>query len=259
MKKAIAACLLGLAAGCATAPAGTSGIEQHYYARPTSLAGPAHPWVVILPGGGGMDVFGDTAFYFDVAKRWNAAGFDALVVHYQEAAPVLGIDNPAPGPMEAAVVRDALAAARRNGGLDLQCPGFVTGFSMGGAGTMALAADPPANLAGVVGYYPLVRGMPAGYRAAVPALVLQGDDDELTTRADLDAFLAGASDRSAITVKYYPGAGHGFDIPSLATPVEFNGGTFVYHAPSQRAANAEEAAFRDRVLAAHSAAKGCGR
>ena len=50
--------------------------------------------------------------------------------------------------MEQAVVADALATAKAKGWLDLQCPGFVMGFSFGGAGTMQLAKEPPANLLG---------------------------------------------------------------------------------------------------------------
>ena len=64
--------------------------ENHYYPRETAAVGAAHPWLVILPGGGGIDVFGDDHFYFDVAKSWNAAGFDVLVVHYQAAARARG-------------------------------------------------------------------------------------------------------------------------------------------------------------------------
>lgn len=258
MKRAILGCLaLALTAACTTTPAAT-GAEQHYYARPTAAAGGAHPWVVILPGGGGMDVFGDEDFYFDVARDWNAAGFDALLVHYQAAAPLLdGVPQGPPGPMEAAVVADALAAAGRNGWLDLQCPGFAVGFSMGGAGTLTLAADPPRNLVGAIGFYPMVLGQPEGYRAAVPVLVLQGDEDELTTRPALDAFLAGVSQPERFTVHYYPQAQHGFDIPSLATPVEYNGGTFEYHPQAGPAAHAEAAAFRSRVLPGTSAPAEC--
>lgn len=255
MKRALLGGLaLALTAGCATVP---SGRDQHYYARPTATAG-AHPWVVILPGGGGMDVFGDEQFYFDVARDWNAAGFDALVVHYQAAAPLLaGIPQGPPGPMQAAVVADALATAQRNGWLDTQCPGFAVGFSMGGAGTLTLAANPPANLAGAIGFYPMVVGQPDTYHPQVPVLVLQGDEDELTTRAALDAFLANVIQPERMTVRYYAGAQHGFDIPSLATPVEFNGGTFEYHPQAGPAAQAEAAAFRSRVLAGASAPAEC--
>ena len=255
MKRAILGGIaLALTAGCATVP---SGAEQHYYARPTAAAG-ANPGVVILPGGGGIEVFGDKQFYFDVAKEWNAAGFDALVVHYQAAAPLLaGVPQGPPGPMEAAVVADALAAAKRNGWLDTQCPGFAVGFSMGGAGTLTLAANPPANLVGAVGFYPLVVGQPEGYRPPVPVLVLQGNEDELTTRPAVDAFFAKATERERFTVHYYPGAQHGFDIPSLAKPVEYNGGTFEYHPQAGLAAHAETAAFRSRVLAGADAPAEC--
>jgi len=256
MMRAILACLLAGAAGaCATVPA-PGPAEQHYHARPTAAAGPAHPWVLILPGGGGIEVFGDKQFYFDVAKRWNDAGFDALVVHYQEAAPLLGVTDPAMGAREARFARDALAAAGRNGWLDLQCPGFVTGFSAGGAGTLTLAADPPANLVGAVGYYPLVAVLPQVLTPKVPVLVLQGDRDELTTLAALETFVGGG--KANVEVHLYPEGQHGFDIPSLAKPVEYNGGTFEYHQASARAANAQEAAFRDRVMA-QANATGCGR
>ena len=245
---------LALTAGCATVPPAA---EQHYYARPAAAAG-ANPWVVILPGGGGIEVFGDKQFYFDVAKDWNAAGFDALVVHYQAAAPLIaGVPQGPPGPMEAAVVADALAAAGRNGWLDLQCPGFAVGFSMGGAGVLTLAANPPANLIGAVGFYPMVIGQPDAYQSQVPVLVLQGDEDELTTRPALDAFLAKVVQPERFTVRYYTGAQHGFDIPSLATPVEYNGGTFEYHPQAGPAAHDEAVMFRSAVLASASAPVEC--
>jgi dienelactone hydrolase len=225
--------------------------EEHYHLRAAPEGEAPKPWVIVLPGGGGIEVFGDKHFYFDEAQRWNEAGFDALVVHYQAAAPLVpGAEGPAPGPMEARVVADALQAAERNDWLDLQCPGFVIGFSMGGAGALMLAADPPANLVGAIGRYPLVRGMGEGYRPQVPVLILQGEADELTTMADLDAFLASANDETGLmTVHRYPEAEHGFDIPSLATPVEYNGGTFRYQQAGAEAAVQETAAFARKLLA----------
>jgi dienelactone hydrolase len=258
MKGLVAAALIAALPLSTAAGEEAETAERHYYPRAAQAEGAAHPWVVILPGGGGMDVFGDEQFYFDVAREWNAAGFDALVVHYQAAAPLLeGVPQGPPGPMEAAVVADALGAAGRNGWLDLQCPGFAVGFSMGGAGALTLAANPPANLAGAIGFYPMVLGQQEGYRAAVPVLVLQGDDDELTTRPALDAFLAKTDQRERFTVHYYSGAQHGFDIPSLATPVEFNGGTFEYHPQAGPQAHAEAAAFRRRVLVTADAPAEC--
>ena len=224
--------------------------DAHYYLQPAADDDTPRPWLILLPGGGGMDVFGDTEFYYDEARRWNALGFDALLVHYQAAAPLIeGAEGPDPGPMEARVVADALAAAKRNNWLDLSCPGFVIGFSMGGAGVLSLAADPPANLAGAVARYPLVRGQPDGYAARVPVLILQGENDRLTTAPELDAFLARASDTSQVQVIRYTEAEHGFDIPSLAAGVNYNGGTFRYHRDFAADALARIADFAERILA----------
>jgi dienelactone hydrolase len=232
--------------------------EAHYYPRETTRAGKAHPWLIMLPGGGGIDVFGDEHFYFDVAKEWNQAGFDVLVIHYQAAAPLVkGAEQSNPAEMEKAVVTDALEAARRNKWLDLQCPGMVMGFSLGGAGTLKLAAEPPENLVGAIGFYPAVVGQSAAYEAKVPVLALQGDLDQLTPRATLDKFVARSKDPAKFTVVHYPGAHHGFDIPSLAKPVTYQGGTFQYQAEATAASDKEVAAFREARVAAAKAPAEC--
>ncbi len=232
--------------------------EEHYYPSSAENHVGPNPWILILPGGGGIEVFGDTEFYFDVARHWNAQGLDALVVHYQAAAPLLGIDTEgAPGPMEAAVVEDALAAAERNGWLDLDCPGFVVGYSMGGAGATTLATNPPANLAGAIGYYPLVLGQPDPFEAQVPVLVLQGESDDLTTTEALDAFLATAGPAENFTVHRYADAEHGFDIPSLREPVEYNGGIFLYQQAAAEAAAREADAFVASILTTRPGSDAC--
>jgi dienelactone hydrolase len=231
--------------------------ETHYYPRPAADAG-AHPWLIMLPGGGGIDVFGDGHFYFDVAQEWNRVGWDVLVIHYQAAAPLVkGAQQANPAAMEAAVVQDALATARRKHWLDLQCPGMVMGFSLGGAGTLKLAAEPPENLVGAIGFYPAVVGQTDDYRAVVPVLALQGDLDQLTPRATLDAFVAKSKDPAKFTVVHYPGAHHGFDIPSLAKPQTYNGGTFQYQAEATAASDKEVAAFRKARVAAAVAPAEC--
>ena len=248
---------LGLATACSPAveeevDMAETGAEEHYYPSSAETADGPNPWIVILPGGGGIEVFGDAEFYFDVARHWNARGLDALVVHYQAAAPILGIDTEgAPGPMEAEVVRNALASAEMNSWLDLDCPGFVIGFSAGGSGVMSLAADPVPNLVGAIGYYPLVLGQPDPFEAQVPVLVLQGESDDLTTPEVLDAFLASAGPQENFTVHRYPDAEHGFDIPSLAEPVEYNGGVFLYQQQAAEAAGREADAIVATLLETH--------
>jgi dienelactone hydrolase len=249
--RGLAAAMLALALPSASALAQPAGkAEAHYYPRPANGAG-AHPWLIMLPGGGGIDVFGDGHFYFDVAQEWNRAGFDVLVIHYQAAAPLVkGAQQDNPAAMEVAVVKNALETADRKHWLDLQCPGMVMGFSLGGAGTLKLAAEPPKNLVGAIGFYPAVVGQADDYRAAVPVLALQGDLDQLTPRATLDAFVASSKDPAMFTVVHYPGAHHGFDIPSLAQPQTYNGGTFQYQAEATKASDGEVSAFRRARLAA---------
>lgn len=239
------------------APVLQASADAHYY--PSSAEGDApHPWIVVLPGGGGIEVFGDTKFYFDVARHWNAQGLDAMIVHYQAAAPVLGIDSSGiPGPMEAEVVRDALASAEREGWLDLQCPGFVIGFSAGGSGVLSLVNDPVPNLVGAIGYYPLVLGQPEDFEAKVPMLVLQGESDDLTTAEALETFLATAGQRDNFIVHRYAEAEHGFDIPSLVEPVEYNGGVFLYQQDAAEAAGREADAFVARILAENAGTGAC--
>ncbi len=256
MKKTILAVLGAALATTASAQPGDT--TPHYYSRPTAAAGAAHPWLILLPGGGGMDVNGDRDVYFDKAAEWNAAGWDVLLVHYQEAAkllPAAASDNPAK--MEAAVVADALRVAGEKGLLDLQCPGMVMGFSMGGAGTLALAAAPPVNLIGAIGFYPLTRGQAEPYAPKVPLLVLQGDLDQATPRATLDALVAGSTDRSKITVFHLPSAHHAFDIPSLAEPWIYNGMTFEYQNGAALKAQAEVESFRTVQLARANAPAEC--
>lgn len=256
-KRTLAVAAIALAVPATGLARASDKAEAHYYPRETARAGKAHPWLVMLPGGGGIDVFGDGHFYFDVAKEWNEAGFDVLVIHYQAAAPLVnGAEQANPASMEQAVVADALEAARRNRWLDLQCPGMVMGFSLGGAGTLRLAEQPPKNLVGAIGFYPAVVGQSEPYRAAVPVLALQGDADQLTPRAKLDAFVSASKEPAKFTVVHYPGAHHGFDIPSLVKPVTYNGGTFQYQAEATQASDKEVAAFRRaRLAGAHAPAE----
>lgn len=257
MKHLFAALALVLPLAASPAQAEPTAADN-YYLRATQAPGAAHPWLVMLPGGGGMDVFGDFDFYFDVAKEWNAAGFDVLVIHYQAAAPLVPAakqDNPAR--MEQAVVIDALDIAKAKGWLDLQCPGFVMGFSFGGAGAVQLAKEPPANLAGVIGFYPAILGQPDGYTPAVPVLVLQGDKDQLVSPKKLDEFVAASGDPSKFTVMHFAGAHHGFDIPSLEKPVIYNGGRFEFQPEAEIASHLAVTKFRGARFAAAGAPAEC--
>lgn len=230
----------------------------HYYSLPAAAPGKPRPWVVILPGGGGIKVFEDDRFYFDAARHWNAQGYDALIVHYQAAWDIVpGAKQGTAGEREARVLADALAEAKRNGWIDAACPGLVVGYSMGGEGTLTLSADRSAGLAGAIAYYPSVKGQPAGYAAAMPVLVLQGQADEVAPEADLDRFLVQATDRTRVRVERYPGAHHGFDIPSITKPYMFQGLPFLFN-PTHAASAMEAAdAFARQAVAADPRAAAC--
>jgi dienelactone hydrolase len=88
-------------------------------------------------------------------------------------------------------------------------------------------------------------------------LVLQGDEDQLVSPAALDAFVANAQDPSMFTVVHYPGAHHGFDIPSLAEPQTYNDGKFEYQAAAAKASHKEVVAFRNARFAAADAPAEC--
>ncbi|MGC1270689.1 MAG: dienelactone hydrolase family protein [Croceibacterium sp.] len=235
-----------------------SAAAEHYYSLPAAAPGKPRPWVVILPGGGGIKVFGDDRVYFDAARHWNAQGYDALIIHYQAVWDSLpGAKHGTAGQREARVFADGLTVAKQRGWIDAACPGLVVGYSMGGEGTLTLSADRSTGLAGAIAYYRSVKGQPAGYTPAMPVLLLQGQADQVAPEADLDQFLARATDRTLVRVERYPGAHHGFDIPSIVEPYLFQGMPFLFN--STHAATAVRAAdtFARQAVAADPRAAAC--
>lgn len=239
------------------APAAASA-EENYYSLPAAAPGQQRPWVVILPGGGGIKVFDDDRFYFDAARHWNAQGYDALIVHYQAAWDVVpGAKEGSTGEREARVVADAITVGKTRGWIDAACPGIVVGYSMGGEGTLTLSTSQATGLAGAIAYYPSVGGQSATYAPAMPVLVLQGQADQVTPEAALDQFLARASDRSKVSVVRYPDAHHGFDIPSIKKPHMVQGLPFLFNPVHAAAAVQAADHFASQVVAADTRAAAC--
>ncbi len=199
------------------------------------------PWAVILPGGGGIDNFGDEgAYYFEFAEWLNERGIDALVVHYQEDSPpvdAVGIQNY--GGEQAAVVDRAVAFGRGLGRMDMRCDGLVFGWSMGGEGTLELAGRPREALPGLTAayaYYPSVQGRPEGFEARVPVTVLQGDADTFTPLPAFYEFMGASENPEAFALHTFGGAKHGFDVYTVPEPVL--GGGFAYDRENALAAKA---------------------
>ena len=254
---ALAAAAWAGAAPAQDAPPAPSA-AAHYYSLPAAAPGKPRPWVVILPGGGGIKVQDDDRVYFDAARHWNAQGYDALIIHYQAVWNSMpGATDGATGQREARVFADAMAVARERGWIDGQCPGLVVGYSMGGEGALTLATDGASGLAGAIAYYPSVKGQSGPYAPAVPLLVLQGTADQVATEADLDRFLTRATGPGRISVERYPDAHHGFDIPSIPVLRQINGLPFLYNATYAAAATRAADAFARQAVAADPRAAAC--
>lgn len=193
------------------------------------------PWAVILPGGGGIDNFGDKGeYYFDFARWLNSHGIDALVVHYQEdARPVDEVGLPAYGAEIAGAALRGIEHERSLGRMDMRCDGIAFGWSMGGQGVWELAGDEGAGLAQAIAFYPSVQGREAGYTPKVPVMLLQGDADTFTPLPALEEFIAGSTAPEAFTLHVFEGAKHGFDLYTVPEPQL--GGGFTYNETSAKA------------------------
>lgn len=190
--------------------------SDHYFWRPAFDDAVARPWVVVLPGSGGMSILGDDDHYFRAASWLNERGVDVLVIDYHRAARfVPAAARGTPGDRMAAIVSDALAVQRAAGRARVECPGAVIGWSLGGEGAWTLAASGKSGLRAAAMFYPTVR-RPQPYTNALPVLVLQGTADNVTPESDLRSFVAARSAESApVDVVTFEGASHGFDVPSL--------------------------------------------
>lgn len=238
----LASLAMGVAIMATSSGAAAQEGDSPYVWQPAAEDDAPRPWAVLIPGGGGLAVFHDTDHYYRWARWLNERGVDVLMVDHvalrEAQQPEGGIPNEQPGDMLARFAAEGLAIARRQGRMDVGCPGVVMGWSFGGEGTLNMAAGGPARTPGLVGaiaFYPLVAFQPEGYAASVPVLVLQGEVDDTTSLENLEAFVARA-EGSPITVEVYPDGEHGFDAQALVEPLEWNGGTFQYNAEATAAA-----------------------
>ena len=231
---------MGVAAMTTSTGASAQEGDSPFHWQPAAEDDAPRPWAIIIPGGGGLAVFHDTDHYYRWARWLNERGIDVLLVDHVALAERPGPEGEVPGDMLARFAAEGLAIARTEGRMDSRCPGVVMGWSFGGEGTLNLAAGGRVQTPGLVGaiaFYPLVAFQPEDYAAQVPVLVLQGEADDTTTLEDLQAFVARA-EGGPITAEVYPDGEHGFDAQGLVEAVEWNGGTFQFHAEGAAAATA---------------------
>lgn len=190
-----------------------------YRARP---AAPNGAGIVILP-----DVRGLFAFYEALARRFAAAGLEAITIDYfgrtVGTEPRGAAFDYMPHVMQTTTgqiaqdVRAAITQLNQTSGSSLTSV-FTVGFCFGGMNSLFQAAN-QHGLAGVIGFY----GSPAKNRFGglapidrisefeCPVLALYGGADAGIPQEDVDAFDAAlAKANIEHTVVTYPGAPHSF-------------------------------------------------
>lgn len=113
---------------------------------------------------------------------------------------------------------------------------FVVGFSQGGLLSLSSVQSGPIEQGAVnkflaaAAFYPLCIGLKGPM--AVPTLILMGESDDWTPAEDCRKLAAGQNDFGIsrqkgdgppIQLIVYPGAYHGFDIPTLRRPIDYFG------------------------------------
>lgn len=206
--------------GCASAPAPRTqpGEVPSYYHLRSAGATPARAWVMLLPGASGLTIFEDDQHYFRAADALTAEGFDVLIVDYKAA-------YRAANPKPAGPARDKIAWAIEHAGAWMrdrdhasQRPWAIVAWSLGAEGLWPLLESraEPIGCLGAAAYYPSNEDH-VPIRAGVPLLVFGGEKDDVTPAEDIRAAVS-AAQSPRISLHFYPGALHGFDIESLAQP-----------------------------------------
>lgn len=78
------------AAGAVNKAAAEQNPKDYFHCLPTDAAEPIG-LVVILPGSSGLKIFKDETHYFDAAARFNAQGYDVVLVEYKKAYRAAGL------------------------------------------------------------------------------------------------------------------------------------------------------------------------
>ena len=181
--------------------AGVEGPAQDVY-RP---AGERGPIVVLLSGHSGP------RFYQGFAREIARLGYYAVLLDGKD---ILTREQDGPGNLRKAIERAQLAPTAVPG------KAAVIGFSQGGGGTLAHAANMPDLVSAAVAYYPqtnFVSDMRAlVVRFQVPLLVLAGAGDRYHNCCLIEsmrAMEAAARERAApFELVVYPYADHGFNL-----------------------------------------------
>lgn len=221
------AILLLVGAGCATDQAALQRrLEANYRLLRPAGAGP-FPAVMLVPGASGFQPARIQALYGPTAERLRETGYVVAFVDYHAA---YGLPK---GPL-AQTSKEDIARAILVSAAYLKSLPFVKstqigvlGWSRGGWGTLAALAsisdrDPKPFQAAVL-FYPGCQGLEP-WRANVPILMLLGEEDNVTPPAFCVELTRRVANPSAVEVKTYRAARHGFDISDLPEVAPFPSG-----------------------------------
>ena len=196
----MAAVLAGCAGGLTTA-AGPDGPAQTAYPPPAGRG----PLVVLLSGHSGP------GYYHPIAQEVAKLGYYVVLLDGKD---ILTREQDGAGNLRKAIAR-AQASPHVVAG-----KAAVIGFSQGGGGALAHAANMPDVVTAVVAYYPQTSFVSdaalLAARFKVPVLVLAGQRDTYHNCCLIDSMRAmerGARERAAtFELVVYPYAEHGFNL-----------------------------------------------
>ncbi len=195
----------GCATGLETTAAGPEGPAETAYAP----AGGQGPIVVVLSGHSGPGL------YHGYAAELARLGYYTVLLDGKD---ILTREQDGAGNLRKAIERAQRAPAAVPG------RAAVIGFSQGGGGSLAHAANMPDLVSAVVAYYPATSWVPEmGLLAArfqVPVLVLAGEADRYHNCCLIEsmrAMEAAARERQAtFELVVYPHTDHGFNLKTAA-------------------------------------------
>ncbi len=248
--------IAGLTSCAATLPPrGSGAISDYFHWRDVEDAA---GWIVILPGASGLTVFDDERHYFDAAERFNAQGWNVLLVDYKPAyRAAMNPPGGSTGEKIAWVAEQAIAWMKASQPKMDTLPGAIVAWSLGAEGAIELVNDPDSvrstGIRLAVMYYPSIPEK-TRLNNQVPLLVLTGELDDITPPARAQAFIQDRDSSAAnVELHTYPNARHGFDIASIVNlktvrmlPLVGRKATLQYNAEAAGEANARVAAILER-------------
>lgn len=172
-------------------------------------------WLIFLPGSSGLNIFDDSLFYFDQAKKLNELNYNVILVDYKKA--YMASNRKAKettGEKINWVLQEAINWTRKKYSLDNE-KFKIVGWSLAGEGLCLLANDKSKlnelGVSAIAMYYPAnLQGIKV--KSEIPILIQVGNLDKITPAREIKKTYSGNVNSEIIELS---DGYHGFDIPSL--------------------------------------------